>query len=128
MLSLAAASTDARVAHAGTQVDRVLYCMPAAHPALRADGTWGLAVDLLAGQPLTDPTYAGAQPAVADLLDTVVSWEPFVVVQSYVLTCDISPDADCVQHWVQVSPPGLWDGPYPVCEPYAIAVGNERLP
>jgi hypothetical protein len=120
-----AATVDGRVSATG-QVDRVLYCMPPGHPALRADGTSGLAVDLVAGQPETDPRYAGAQPAVAVLTDTVLSWDPFVVVDSYVLTCDVSPGADCVQHWVQASPPGLFDGPYPVCEPYATAVAAEH--
>ena len=40
---------------------RELYCMP--HPVARADGTTGIAVDLLRGQPTEDPTYTGATPA-----------------------------------------------------------------
>jgi hypothetical protein len=42
-------------------VQRALYCMP--QPILRADGTFGLLVDLVVGQQLTDPLYAGAVPA-----------------------------------------------------------------
>ncbi|HZP74209.1 MAG TPA: hypothetical protein VFA97_12615 [Gaiellaceae bacterium] len=131
LVSAAVAGLGLGLVASGTaQVDRVLYCMPAGHPALRADGTWGLAVDLAAGQPSSDPAYAGAVPAVALFSETVLSWAPFVYVTSYVLTCDISPEADCVQHWVQTDPPGLFDGPYPICEPYAIAVlvSNARLP
>ncbi len=114
LLTLAfCAAADARVAGSGPQLDRELYCMPAGQPALRADGTWGLAVDLFAGQPLADPDYAGAQPAVAVETDG-----------AYVLTCDVSPNADCVTFWVKNRPPGLFDGPYPVCEVYATAVAT----
>ena len=40
---------------------RALYCMP--QPVYRTDGTWGDTVDLVVGQPQTDPRYAGATPA-----------------------------------------------------------------
>lgn len=48
------------------------YCTP--QPVKRADGTYGRFVDLVQGQNLTDPTYAGATPAYYG--------------QGYGLTCD----------------------------------------
>jgi TolB protein len=40
---------------------RTGYCMP--EPVMRADGTMGTFVDLVGGQPDTDPRYRGAVPA-----------------------------------------------------------------
>ena len=40
------------------------YCAP--HPMMRADGSVGVFLDLIAGQPNWDPTYAGATPASVD--------------------------------------------------------------
>jgi hypothetical protein len=41
---------------------RALYCMP--QPVYRTDGTWGTTVDLVVGQQMTDPRYAGATRAI----------------------------------------------------------------
>jgi hypothetical protein len=119
---------------ANAQVDRRLYCMPPGHPALRSDGTWGIAVDLVDGQPQTDPTYAGAQPAVAEPVMTIDSLagnflDP-TVSYSYRLTCDFSATSDCVTKWTSDDPRFVLDGEnatlyqiaaasgYPVCFPY----------
>ena len=66
------------------------------HPVLRGDGTIGTAVDLLRGQPRTDPRYAGAAPA--NELESIL-WAPldaYVISDRTVITCD---------------PPGIWDIP-----------------
>jgi hypothetical protein len=40
------------------------YCMP--YPVLRSDGTFGIYVNLVDGQPSWDPEYADATPALVD--------------------------------------------------------------
>lgn len=98
----------AKTAAAGPS--RALYCM--SHDVMRADGTSGQAVDLLYGQPDTDPAYVGALPAVAVEQTIVDSWDPFVYHNVYSLTCDVAATADCVTYVAR------WWGPYPICAAY----------
>jgi hypothetical protein len=59
------AAAPAAAPAARTAPARAFYCMPSS--ILRPDGTYGRFVDLVAGQPNSDPRYAGALPAPFDL-------------------------------------------------------------
>jgi hypothetical protein len=85
----------ALIAVGGSYANDVLYCMPQGSVAYRAgDGTWGTSVQLVEGQPLSDPTYAGATPAEAiTIVDQEIptSHGGVVVAFHYSLSCDPPP-------------------------------------
>ena len=76
------------------------------HPVPRVDGTTGIAVDLLRGQPMVDPTYAGA--ILANEVRVLTYTDGKLSDSVSFLTCD-------PPIWETIAVPFFgYDGDYPV--------------